>query len=603
MASSDGKLTVPSPGSSYPAQPVGPSSGGESWRDWSGRAKGSEGYQLGDVSRGLMMQLAGRSSSHSKNNRSSRSPAGSTVTVNTFMSDTSRGHSPSRENSTEALTRHRTRDWLRSLFASAPRRGEEGSEERRKADADDAKMEDDLSSALQALVALQKACHKLEGLQLPLGGEDALQSVRQGVGELEARVNEAVEWRQRCPDGGRLLKVQVCSASGEEDPPEWAMGRLFLSADALLFESNETPVWRLGPFAWKDISKVEQFSASSSSSAGAVELAVTTRASGARYLLSGNVDTELLVKHYGRVEQVAKTLDMAEEKQGGKIDTKKSLAMTTVQSEVFHDALEEWLDGGWDSFRPQEEAEAMGALPSVAHKAKSGEKESDKKQAAASASPPKPAHSTVPTTKTFFAATEQLPAIDTLGGGEPVYSEHLPEVSLQEVRKAFLSDEEDWPIEVFLRKDAKAFNFAPTPWTQSQKTPGTSVRRVRFRLPIPDDIPDIAKKLISFPDDTAVTSNLRFGASEDKAVLVQEVCTHDVTFGDYFVVRDVMVFRPHRSGTGVTFDKITTVRWVQSLPWYARPLSSIIEMKTQTQSKDSGKCMAKVLRKGVGVAS
>jgi hypothetical protein len=112
-------------------------------------------------------------------------------------------------------------------------------------------------------------------LDLPHGG-DALGKIRQGLAELDVHIQEAIKYQQLCPKSAPLLQVQVCSAAGDEDPPEWSMGRLFTSQDVLLFESFEQPPWTIGPLKWLDISSLHKLQESAggdirlASSSGAV---------------------------------------------------------------------------------------------------------------------------------------------------------------------------------------------------------------------------------------------------------------------------------------------------------------------------------------------
>lgn len=113
-------------------------------------------------------------------------------------------------------------------------------------------------------------------------------------------------------------------------------------------------------------------------------------------------------------------------------------------------------------------------------------------------------------------------------------------------------------------------------------------------MPVPADVPAAVKKLISLPAHSKVTHLSRLGSSPDRVVMVQEVCTHDVTYGNNFWVQDVLVFSNNPAG-GVSMKKYGVVKWVQSLPWYAGVLASFIEMKAKQDAAEAGGFLVKFM--------
>lgn len=85
-----------------------------------------------------------------------------------------------------------------------------------------------------------------------------------------------------------------------------------------------------------------------------------------------------------------------------------------------------------------------------------------------------------------------------------------------------------------------------------------------------------------------MTALVRLGKTRDRVVLVQEVCTHDVPFGENFLVQAVMVFRkvPDHGGA-VLFEKFCCVRWVASLPFMARWMKPLIESKSKEGAREA----------------
>merc|ERR1719221_285791 len=56
-------------------------------------------------------------------------------------------------------------------------------------------------------------------------------------------IQAEAEWKLKCPDGGELLRLLVCSGTkGVELPATWSAGRLFVSESGLVFESSDEDV-------------------------------------------------------------------------------------------------------------------------------------------------------------------------------------------------------------------------------------------------------------------------------------------------------------------------------------------------------------------------
>merc|ERR1712032_605991 len=102
-------------------------------------------------------------------------------------------------------------------------------------------------------------------------------------------------------------------------------------------------------------------------------------------------------------------------------------------------------------------------------------------------------------------------------------------------------------------------------------------------------------KLVSLPPESAVTLLGRIGCRSDKVVLLIDICTHDVTYGQNFTLREVMVFRPDPRG-GVLFEKYIDVNWVQTLPWYAGVVGTFIDMKAKEDGRAAAVALARTLK-------
>jgi hypothetical protein len=203
-------------------------------------------------------------------------------------------------------------------------------------------------------------------------------------------------------------------------------------------------------------------------------------------------------------------------------------------------------------------------------------------------------HGRMPLSPSFHEAAASLPAAKA-PMGTPVLREHLPDVSVEFVRKALWGSDRTWPVQIYLEQEMRAHDIKATPWAQGRQIASTNVRRLQFQMPVPADVPSAVKRLISLPEETRVTLLARIGTSDDGVVLLQEIVSHDVAYGNDFVVQEVMSFRVHPEG-GVLFEKFAEVRWVAALPWYAGVVRTFVEMRAKSDGKTSGSFLASHLR-------
>lgn len=186
--------------------------------------------------------------------------------------------------------------------------------------------------------------------------------------------------------------------------------------------------------------------------------------------------------------------------------------------------------------------------------------------------------------------TSSAPASAAPTDAEPVWMQVLPGVSIEALRSAFEADD-DWPMVGFWQK-LQYTEITLSRWVESQHVPETRVRRARYRMPVPQDVPRSVAALMSIPKDSMATTAFRWRRTEEELTLVAEVLTEDVMFGPNFRVVDLTTFRGAPGGSGVECRKYVRVVWVEALPWSATPVKAIVEKKSISGGVDTGKQLA-----------
>merc|ERR1711871_1481723 len=100
----------------------------------------------------------------------------------------------------------------------------------------------------------------------------------------------------------------------------------------------------------------------------------------------------------------------------------------------------------------------------------------------------------------------------------------------------------DWPICQYYEQKQRSTQMSATPWAKATNKPKQPVRRLQFRMPVPQDVPKAIARLISLPKDSAMTVVGKMSSEEGELVLGLQIATHDVPFGEKFLVEESVVF-------------------------------------------------------------
>lgn len=539
------------------------STGGTSWKEWAGRDTGDDGYRFFDFSRALGRKFLGRGDS----------------------------------TSFSTLANSEDRDSLAVTAVMS--------------------QSDPLFTGIQDLQAGFDALAKA-GIR---HGTDELEAVGQAISELKQRIEEAALWSRRCQGFGELLSVQLCSATGDEEPPDWSMGLFFLSTKGIYFESNEAPPWGIGPITFDSITrveKVEKMFVGGASASCDIRLELKDGAvhvfSGIRdlnqILTQGNLELSeplsnlkdfigmgSLTKPEGEEMPAAPTKSRLPPGRGSTAEPSPG-APQGLSPQESSEALECWMDQWADGADTVGGAKSMAGARSVAAPptetvdASPRADTSRKTTTLGIREAPTVARKTLNAgdlnlqhpTESFMIAADNLPEAEAPQKLAPVFTADLPALTIEKVTEV-LSLQNDWPVQKSCWTTCT--DIKSTPWADSRRVAKTKMRRFQFRMPLPP--------APMCPSSSSMTVLCRLGCSERRVVLVQEACTHEVPYGENFLVQDITVFQILPSG-GVSMQKYASVKWVSNLPFIARWMKPIIESQSKGGSKEAAEKLEVYLR-------
>eukprot|EP00931_Biecheleriopsis_adriatica_P019805 TRINITY_DN13395_c0_g1_i1.p1 TRINITY_DN13395_c0_g1~~TRINITY_DN13395_c0_g1_i1.p1 ORF type:complete len:281 (-),score=47.68 TRINITY_DN13395_c0_g1_i1:133-975(-) len=185
-----------------------------------------------------------------------------------------------------------------------------------------------------------------------------------------------------------------------------------------------------------------------------------------------------------------------------------------------------------------------------------------------------------------------LPAPGSPENAPPCYTEFLPGVTLQSVYMAL--GQEDWPFQKNFEEDLRGAEFSTSAWQAGVRVPNTEIRGVKFTMPVPEDIPSIARRFLTIPERVDVRTAFRMRLEGEELHVVQQLMTSDVPFSDYYRVQSAYVFSA--ASGGVNFRKWVECVWVKEPPGYLQPVKGFIAKKVLAKGTDGARTLAGIFK-------
>lgn len=186
-------------------------------------------------------------------------------------------------------------------------------------------------------------------------------------------------------------------------------------------------------------------------------------------------------------------------------------------------------------------------------------------------------------TNSMMGNAMSLPDVDDVQSDAPFFKEHLPHVTLRDIRK--LMRVSPFLLENLFSQEG-AYDMSVFNWQESSSTPGTFVRGLRFMIPMPKDLPAALAKLVPVPTVTRATIVVSLKEAEDEVAMVYQTCTHDVPFGEAFRVQETLRMTPDEAG-GITLDRWVEVAWVKNLPWGLGMVKTVVDKQVKSKAHGS----------------
>jgi len=177
----------------------------------------------------------------------------------------------------------------------------------------------------------------------------------------------------------------------------------------------------------------------------------------------------------------------------------------------------------------------------------------------------------------------------------PSLTQVLEDFTIADIRR-LVENSGNGIFENFYKQSTNAHSMRCTEWGSFTPEPDVEARRMsmRYIMPVPKDVPDIAKKFVKIPAEIKGTTVCWFRCDDNQEMVFHQRCLSEgIMFSDRFHVEFTYEFTALPDGSGVRLRQWVETSWNKPLPWSQGFLTRMLENKV---SKDSGSNAPKLLK-------
>jgi hypothetical protein len=215
----------------------------------------------------------------------------------------------------------------------------------------------------------------------------------------------------------------------------------------------------------------------------------------------------------------------------------------------------------------------------------------------ATAASPLPAFTLPSMGKQSFIAADALPdpSSNDFWHEEPVFTQNLPGVSMERLEQLLRA--EPFIMETCLKQDIKAFEMKTSRWQEGVNAPGTFIRSMKYKMPVPEDIPSAVRSVVAIPKFCSCKTFVRLHCKPEELDLTFQTLTDGLPLGENVQLQVTNTFTPYSdsSGAGVTMRRWIVVAWVKELLWTMRFLKGIVVSQIMQAGRASAHILAELV--------
>ncbi|CAE7203351.1 unnamed protein product [Symbiodinium natans] len=191
----------------------------------------------------------------------------------------------------------------------------------------------------------------------------------------------------------------------------------------------------------------------------------------------------------------------------------------------------------------------------------------------------------------YLADAMQVPDVELQDYlySKPLFSANL-QMSLPEVQAALLQPSF---LESVFRADVGAFDIVGSKWDKASQKPHTRIRGFKYKVPVPDDVPQAVRAVLTLPDHATCKAFCRLKTNDREVVLTLQFISEGVPFADNVRVQVTDAIVP--AGQGLILRRWVVVLWIKEFPWSLRFLKNIVVSQVMDRSRKTAQILTDLL--------
>ncbi|CAE7450832.1 unnamed protein product [Symbiodinium natans] len=198
----------------------------------------------------------------------------------------------------------------------------------------------------------------------------------------------------------------------------------------------------------------------------------------------------------------------------------------------------------------------------------------------------------------LHAASRHIPSELGIPSEPPLLTHRIDKATVAKIWET-MQRPHHCPLLQFLSQVGGCHDFHASLWEDCQEVPAAKIRKCCYMAPIPDDIPNFARRLLNIPSQISTCSVWRLVYTPEEMWFVQQSYTGDVLYGDRFKVQCTVRFTQEPEAKSVVVDQWVEIAWDKPLPFTHAMVRCFIESKAHADGRALGGDLVRCIKEAV----
>ncbi|CAE7223854.1 unnamed protein product [Symbiodinium sp. KB8] len=198
----------------------------------------------------------------------------------------------------------------------------------------------------------------------------------------------------------------------------------------------------------------------------------------------------------------------------------------------------------------------------------------------------------------LHAASRHIPSELGVPSDPPLLTHRIPQATVSKIWET-MQRPSHCPLLQFLSQVGGCHDIHTSLWEDCRDVAAAKIRKCCYMAPIPDDIPNFARRLLNIPSQISTCSVWRLFYTPEEMWFVQHSYTGDVLYGDRFKVQCTVRFTQEPDAKIVTVEQWVEIAWDKPLPFTHAMVRCFIESKAHADGRALGGDLVRCIKEAV----